>query len=71
MSDHKQKALEAIEKLVSDDFCADMEVQLMENKLKTEEEEAMAEKIGEIYRIAHAHSGHCGNPHFDWRVSEE
>ena len=60
--------LRAIEEIVSDDACHDYEWDLMKNHLKTDKEIEMAKKLGEIYKLAHAHGEHCKNLHTDWRL---
>ena len=63
------KTLEKIEKIVSDDFCHDLEHDLMKEKPMSEKEKTMIKKLEEVYRLAHGinpkHS--CFNSHEDWR----
>lgn len=63
-----RKVLRRIEEIVSDDFCADMECDLMFGTLKTEKEKLMAEKLGKVYMLSHAFGDHpCHASHDDWR----
>ena len=29
-----------------------------------------SELASQVYRILHAHRGHCGNPHEDWKLKK-
>lgn len=68
--DNLLDVIRAIEKIVSDDQCGDWEWDLFKERFKTDTEKAMAEKIGKIYTLAHAHSRTCGNPHEGWRLKK-
>ena len=63
------ETIEIIERIVSDDFSADMECDLAFDRLTTEKEKIMAKKLGEIYKIAHsANKNHsCYAVHDNWR----
>ena len=62
-------ALEAIEEIVSDDFCETAELELFKKRVKDKNLKVAYEKLGKIYKIAHSfnpkHS--CYNYHKDWR----
>ena len=62
-------AMRKIEDIVSDDFSSDIEYDLAFDRLKTEKEKIMAEKLGEIYKLAHAWNPdhECFAVHTDWR----
>ena len=61
--------IQAIEKIVADEMCADIECKLHFGKFTTEWEKAMAEKLWEVYRLAHAYNSDngCYDVHSDWR----
>ena len=58
------KAIDAIEAIVSDDFCQELEMQTNTGAMAT-----LADKISAIYRIAHSESpSHpCHHVHAEWR----
>ena len=60
--------IRAIETLVSCDSCADWEYALALNKLKTEAEKEMAEKLGKVYMLSHTYAGTCGAEHDEWKL---
>ena len=60
--------IKAIETLVSDDDCAFWEYALATNRLKSKNEDLMAEKIGKIYTLSHAYAGTCGAGHDEWKL---
>ena len=57
--------LERIEDIVSDDFCDQMETYLVINKTLNKNEQIMAKKIIEVYKISHANNKHTCT-HNDW-----
>lgn len=66
------RALDAIERLVGDDWCSDLEWKSINNEL-TGDEKIMEEKIGLIYQIAHSESPNhsCHHVHSEWRKTKE
>lgn len=62
------KILEAIETIVSDGFCEDLEWDLFKGRLNEREKE-LAKRIGRIYEISHANNPNhsCHFVHGDWR----
>ena len=59
---------EAVERLVSDDFCQDLEFDLYKGRLCKDGIKA-AERLGLIYKLVHSRLPHsCANSHENWRV---
>lgn len=67
--DLKDKALEVIEALVSDDFSENMTMNMLhDGDIGKEDSQLMARKLATIYRIAHSVNPHsCYEVHDDWR----
>lgn len=67
-SSYDQEALEAIERICGDDWCAEQDMLQLDREdgdLKT-----AIDKLGEIYILAHSHilSNVCYHVHDDWRA---
>lgn len=62
------RALDAIERIVCDDWCSDLEMRTLNENL-TGDAKIMEEKISLIYRIAHSESPNhsCHQHHGEWR----
>ena len=67
-----QQALELISRICGDNFCEDLDIRNAHRKLHGELAVAH-EKLGKVYRIAHAlvTSHCCYSVHDDWRKEAE
>ena len=67
-----QQALELISRIVSDNFCEDLDIRNAHRKLRGDLATAH-EKLGKVYRIAHAlvKTKVCYHVHDDWRKEAE
>ena len=63
-----QRVLGALDWLLSDDFCAEIELELARGRIKGREK-SMAKKLELLYKIAHGfnRSNACYRVHGDWR----
>lgn len=66
------RALDAIERIVGDDWCSDLEMRTLNENL-TGDAKIMEEKISQIYRIAHSESPNhsCHHVHTEWRKTKD
>lgn len=72
MDTQKEKALRAIENLVSTDEVQNWEWLLERERCKlTSREIRMAKLIGRIYEISHWGNGDCRNTHSSWKPTED
>ena len=67
-----QQALELISQICGDDFCEELDMRNAHRKLRGDLATAH-EKLGKVYRIAHAlvTSKVCYHVHDDWRKESE
>lgn len=70
MNTPEVKCLNAIEKISGDDFCEQVDWDMFKNRLKTEKEKIMANKLLKIYRLSHSHikTHFCYHVHKNWRA---
>ena len=75
-----QQALELISRICGDDFCEELDMRVRSPHLSERAQRKMRgdlaaanEKLGKVYRIAHAlvRSRDCYNVHDDWRKDAE
>lgn len=70
MSHQLERVINAIESIVHDDFCEEMDLLSTVPEALTEREKIATAKLGEIYKLSHAfnRSHSCHRVHDDWRA---
>lgn len=70
MSRQLERVIDAIESIVHDDFCEEMDMLSTVPEALTEREKIATAKLGEIYKLSHAFncSHSCHRVHDDWRA---